>query len=291
MINKNIKYVVIPDIHGRDFYLECVDYYLKNTNAQIVFLGDYIDPYPHEGITPDEALDKFKKIVEIKKNNNDRITLLIGNHDLHYIDGSRRGCRMDHYNKDEICSLFLKEPELFEYIKCVKIGNKNIIFSHAGVPFGWFYAYSEEFGIYGNQSVDEEESEKIAKENFNYQTIRKINWAELSKNREWLNRYGDVGSSRGGWSNHPSFLWADLSDHIFDKIRLSNCIQVFGHTMQNIGHYVHFDNCYCIDCQKVFLINENGTILTDEYKPLKNNGNETKEAYLAYYKKMSAFFL
>lgn len=41
------KIYVIPDIHGRDFWhdIKKIEDYEK-----IIFLGDYVDPYPHKKI-------------------------------------------------------------------------------------------------------------------------------------------------------------------------------------------------------------------------------------------------
>ena len=52
----------------------------------IIFLGDYLDPYAHENISQEEALANFKEIIAFKQANKDRVTLLIGNHEIHYID-------------------------------------------------------------------------------------------------------------------------------------------------------------------------------------------------------------
>ena len=42
------KILIIPDVHGRDFWKEPVKQELKNNETSIVFLGDYTDGYPHE---------------------------------------------------------------------------------------------------------------------------------------------------------------------------------------------------------------------------------------------------
>ncbi|MDE5880282.1 MAG: hypothetical protein K2H60_01000 [Muribaculaceae bacterium] len=39
--------IVIPDLHGRTFWKEAVE---KYPDADTIFLGDYLDPYPNEGI-------------------------------------------------------------------------------------------------------------------------------------------------------------------------------------------------------------------------------------------------
>ena len=75
--------LVIPDIHGRTFWKEAVD---EHPSLPVVFLGDYLDPYARENITPEEALANFKDIIAFKKANMDRVTLLIGNHEIHYLD-------------------------------------------------------------------------------------------------------------------------------------------------------------------------------------------------------------
>ena len=34
---------------------------------QVVFLGDYLDPYPHEGITFDDAIEELGSILDFKE--------------------------------------------------------------------------------------------------------------------------------------------------------------------------------------------------------------------------------
>ena len=61
-MTNDIKYIVVPDVHGRDFYEKDVNFFLENSEyTKIIFLGDYIDPYPKENITPDSALKRFKR--------------------------------------------------------------------------------------------------------------------------------------------------------------------------------------------------------------------------------------
>ena len=39
--------LIIPDIHGRTFWKECIK---CREYDEIIFLGDYLDPYSFEGI-------------------------------------------------------------------------------------------------------------------------------------------------------------------------------------------------------------------------------------------------
>lgn len=287
MTNK-IKYIVVPDTHGRDFYINDMNTFIKSSDSNMVFLGDYLDPYPDEGVTPEMAIDRFHKIIEMKKNHPDRVTLLLGNHDVHYFNGANRGVRMIYTHYDEIHHMFVDNMDLFSFVKFTRVGRNNIIFSHAGFSFSWIDNYSDKLGICDSEHFDIEKT----KEYFNYKFISGIDWDNLYKTDEdWRRRFFDVGSSRGGWGNHPSFIWADVTDHLFENTRVDNCIQIFGHTRCNVGQYVKFDNCYMLDCQQVFYVTENGAVLDHNMKHLIKNGEKYKEEYIAYLKKYSAFFL
>jgi len=48
--------ILVPDIHGRDFWKKIRE---KATEEKIIFLGDYIDPYPQERITDEQALENI----------------------------------------------------------------------------------------------------------------------------------------------------------------------------------------------------------------------------------------
>ena len=37
--------IIIPDVHGRTFWREAIEKYRNKENTQIIFLGDYLDPY------------------------------------------------------------------------------------------------------------------------------------------------------------------------------------------------------------------------------------------------------
>lgn len=75
-----MKIIVNPDVHGRHFWEESAK--LINEMDKIIFLGDYFDPYDFEKISVKEAIKNFKKILEFKKNNIDKVILLFGNHKL-----------------------------------------------------------------------------------------------------------------------------------------------------------------------------------------------------------------
>lgn len=76
-----MKVVIIGDIHGRKTWKKIVK---KEEDADyFVFLGDYFDPYDLS--THKEMYDNFMEIIAFKTSNLEKVKLLVGNHDLHYI--------------------------------------------------------------------------------------------------------------------------------------------------------------------------------------------------------------
>ena len=52
--------IVIPDVHGRSFWCQAFNEYLGKEH--ILFLGDYLDPYAYEGITPAEIAERLNSM-------------------------------------------------------------------------------------------------------------------------------------------------------------------------------------------------------------------------------------
>jgi metallophosphoesterase superfamily enzyme len=73
-----MKVRVFGDLHGLTTWQEIVkdDSYDMN-----VFLGDYVDSFT---ISDAQILDNLQKLIDYKKSNPDKVTLLWGNHDLMY---------------------------------------------------------------------------------------------------------------------------------------------------------------------------------------------------------------
>lgn len=86
------KVIIIPDVHGRTFWRSALSWV---ETTPIVFLGDFLDPYRDEGIDSEEAYEQLDEIIDFKKRYPESITLLLGNHDLHYLSDSGGGCRYE----------------------------------------------------------------------------------------------------------------------------------------------------------------------------------------------------
>lgn len=102
--------IIIPDVHGRPFWRDAVK---GHEEDGIVFLGDYLDPYAWEGITPKEAFMALMDIISLKRAHPDNVTLLLGNHDLGYLDQSICTCRMDWRRRSDIHDVLLENLDLF----------------------------------------------------------------------------------------------------------------------------------------------------------------------------------
>jgi len=270
------KIIIIPDVHGRTFWREPVKKYKNVEGVHIVFLGDYLDPYENiDFIYKAEAFAVFEEIIDEARSANN-ITLLLGNHDLHYLPQFHRsyGCRRDELRKQNISHLFLSNIDLFSIAYETYINDKQYLFTHAGVIKPWFewvtnkevktntldpdlkdsYRYSDVFGL------TEQEIAAIDVE-MNANGLNKLLESKVGRDILWtISRY------RGGYSTYGSCIWADVSEHysLFSKEdRYENIYQIFSHSFgsPSLDEYIINDNWAMLDCRKAFELDcETGVI-------------------------------
>ena len=124
--------IAIGDIHGRRCWEEIVK---RHPDAHFVFLGDYCDPY--DNFSQKALLENLNRIIELKRSHTEQVTLLLGNHDLHYfVPGFPMGSRYDRNIAKALQQIFTTERELFAY--AYETG--NLLFTHAGISQGWLDA-------------------------------------------------------------------------------------------------------------------------------------------------------
>lgn len=228
--------LIIPDVHGRSFWKEAVD---SKDYEKIIFLGDYTDPYEMEGITDDMAVDNFKSIIDYKQQNQDKVVLLLGNHDLHYYSEYycelAGGVRYDPIAAITLQRLFQENNRLFQLAWETDWGEKHYLFSHAGITQSWL------------------------KRNRNL--IRKPNSQNLNRlihTNEGLEALAQVGEMR--WGDYPSgsMVWADVEELLISDPLLGT-YQIVGHSMQFDGPIIT-DKLACLDCRAAFILNKKGNI-------------------------------
>lgn len=213
--------LIVPDIHGEDFWRPALDF-----DGQVVFLGDYTDPYHYY---QDDGLSTFLEIVAFKRQNLDRVTLLLGNHELHYIDRSFRCSRFSATNYLIIHTILTEERALFQVCKRID----NYLFTHAGVVGGWLQQ--------NNLLTDTENIEVVLNDYFDHN----------------ISAFNQTASLRGGSDTYGSPLWADIREHITAPTCFApNLTQIIGHTRIDNSTYFEHRNVRLVDNQKLYLLNE-----------------------------------
>ena len=266
--------LVIPDIHGRTFWKKDLEKFPKDKYPEldIVFLGDYVDPYDFEGITRLDAINNFKEIIDIAKTDN-RIHLLIGNHDMHYWYDSYYKSRVDKQNYNKIKDMFLQNFTLFNIAFDKKINNEFFLFTHAGVNKPWLehlhfigdYSFKSNFG-----KVTEDQ-----KEYFTF--LKNIRPCAEDLNRLKLNFQGQANLwmasyARGGDYNVGSCIWEDLSEWMFEGMEIKGIWQIFGHSRWSKPNpdepYINKKRKFaCVDtCSSWIIDNEGNIIKADDYE-------------------------
>ncbi len=197
-----MKHIIIGDLHGKDCWKEInIDLYDK-----VIFLGDYVDHWT----LPDEVIfQNLTEIISLKKNNMERVELLLGNHDVQYL-----------YFPHFLCSGYRQAmqwrlTDLLNYHKDLfKIAYQrgDHLFSHAGVTNKWYREFLN------NRLIQE-----IKEENDTVADL--LNKADQTALRWLLHRAGVI---RGG-EGTGGITWADRREMISDMLKGFH--QVVGHTV------------------------------------------------------------
>lgn len=233
------RILIIPDVHGRKFWRDAV----KEAPLvdHTVFLGDYLDPYPLENISPELAYNNFLDILEFKKSDPKHITLLLGNHDCHYrfyddFESWGRGSRFNWKDAAKYRKTFEENARLFDLAWQVELKGTHYLFTHAGITKAW---------LEQNELKLPKDRKKIA------------NWLNsFEGDHKRILCLGDVGRSRGGMCGSGSPVWADREDHYTTETFTSmgeDLYQVFGHTLEKFNCMAG-EHVACLDCKRAFIM-------------------------------------
>ncbi len=223
-----MKILVLPDIHGRTFWKEPCQH--LNDYDNVIFLGDYLDPYDFDGITVENAIDNFKHILSFAKDN-PKVVMLLGNHDMPYFSEeyymfNTYHSRHSHRYHKEISALFKEYEDLFK----VADVEDGILFTHAGCQKNWLNIVFQ--GKYMQENDEKIDLNKLCDD---------IN--DLLKTTDGLLKLYQVSFHRGGDDIAGSCIWAHYVELFEDydtydrKLSLYNIKQIFGHTIQAYGRY------------------------------------------------------
>ena len=255
-MSQKIKYIIVPDIHARDFWREPVNKAISDTDAKIVFLGDYVDPYIGDFYDNNKWLvnniDSWDKlsdyvvktltdIIELKKEYPDRIILLLGNHDCGYMIGPHIcNCRHERPRYSKMLeALFTENKDLFQLAYDDTINNVHYIFSHAGINkrYAWDCFFEE---------VDENN------------VVELFNTAFKENNYGLLESLGLYSFWRGAWrANYGSLIWADAREWTQSNEEAYG-YSIVGHTQ--LENHVILNNYAFLDSRKCFYLDKDNNI-------------------------------
>lgn len=229
------RFLLIPDVHGRRFWKK----YAYDFPGEIIFLGDYLDPYPIDLVSQWEAIDNFSEILSFAMRNPYRVTLLLGNHDLHYLSEEFRlysQCsRYDWKHADIIGKVFRDNVHLFKLARLLITQERRLLITHAGLHSGWLLQHKDLIP-------------SVTEDNLN----------ALLKTSQGIQALAECGYQRGGDSPVGSIVWADRSEMEYSQpialgdvsqMETSGCYdamaQIFGHT--RVEKPTWSESSVCID--------------------------------------------
>jgi len=223
-----MKIIAIGDIHGRDSWKAIMN---QNEDAdKFIFTADYFDT--HEKVSAQQQLSNFKDIIATKKQYPQRVILLIGNHDYHYLPSVS-----EHYSGYQPLHAFDFQEALK---KAIKLGlmkmchtEGNVLFVHAGIKKTW----------YGNNFVSETFTARNVNDLFKY----KPNAFGFTAGRKH-DPYGDEICQSPVWVR-PDSLRRDKIDgykkvvgHTTQKKLIVNNDVILIDTLGTSGEYLQIKN-------------------------------------------------
>ena len=168
-----MKILIIPYIHGRDFWVEPCSHI--DEFDKVSFLGDYHYPYPYE-ISKETSRNRLRdQLLPFVLEHQDKVVCLFGNHDGNYLVGTMAH-RLDSYHKEEVAEYMNKMN-----IKLIHIEEKYL-FSHSGVLPKWLE----------NNNLTLKDLETLP---FNHPALM------------------NVSPIRGGWSEVGGCVWGDVREY------------------------------------------------------------------------------
>jgi len=229
-----LKIIALGDTHGRDHWKEIA---ASNRFDKLIFIGDYFDS--HGELSADIQISNFKEIVLFKKSFPEKVILLLGNHDYHYLDqtfGKYTGYQHEYEN--EISDLLVNAVD--EKLIQIAFIWQRFLFTHAGVTKTWC----------SDKSIDLRDLENS------------INSLFISAPKSFMFNPGICGSSSGD-DVTQSPIWVRPNSLLQDKI--DNYIQIVGHTQYS--RIEIRDNVAFIDT-----LGESGEYLVIEDEIMRSSG-------------------
>ena len=181
----------------------------------IIFTGDYVDTR-NEDITEHMILDNLNDVIFLKKAMHDKVILLWGNHDIHYINPIMRCSGYNPLMQEALGKVFTDNRRLFNVAH--QVGNH--LWTHAGLTSGWMYKHIPMFedAKHRNHAAVKDMVNDPAR------LAEMLNVLHLNHDLSILK----ISASRGGDSAVPGPLWSDISE--MEMMPAQGYHQIVGHS-------------------------------------------------------------
>ena len=239
-----MKIAAIGDIHGKNLWkiFESV----KNQYDKIIFMGDYVDDF---NLSDNIIIKNLNEIIDFKKENIEKVVLLLGNHDNQYLFEKFPKTRCSGYRPSInvlLNNIFTSNKNLFQF----SYQYNDLLFTHGGLITEFYNNLTKQ--------IEKEENQNYS-EYLNF----------IGKNK--ISMLFDVSNYRGGSDEHSGIFWADWIEMINQK-NILPVNQVIGHSARHGGKFKKINkkfivNIDILDHKKVyfeFLYNNKW-----EYKKIK----------------------
>ncbi|HRO86217.1 MAG TPA: metallophosphoesterase [Niabella sp.] len=227
-----MKIIALGDTHGRNKWKQVVS---RESFDKLIFIGDYFDS--HDGISAVRQKENFKEILAYKECSPEKVVLLIGNHDFHYLDGVYE--TYSGYQQRQRSSIqALLQPAVDKGLLQVCFVWKHLLFSHAGVTRTWCRNHLPEGGT--------------IEHNINSLFRKDLSAFAFALGRT-NNPTGDDPEQSPLWVRPPSLLedWLDsyiqVVGHTVQKSLVLSDEVIFIDTLDTSGEYlVHEDGAFSV---------------------------------------------
>lgn len=225
--------LAIGDLHGKKIWQEAVT---KIAADHIVFLGDYINA--KRWLFNGSSRANLEALLLFKHRNFDRVHLLLGNHDMLYLDSTISSTLpIRRVLTAKMFRLYRDNAECFE----IAYQKDRFLFTHAGVSQSWYDRHRTLLMRHRGDTLAE-----------------KLNAVQRSSHSNILH---EKGRTRGGTFEHGGVTYADKVET--ERNGLRGYVQIVGHTKvkEPTVHKNEKGSVLYLDClnsvTEFLLINEN----------------------------------
>lgn len=200
-----MKRITIGDPHGLWGFVKQI--YNKEQPDEVIILGDYFDSFNIDVYTQRESYDN---IIELRKEHLKKhekgFHMLIGNHDMHYMDEKFGRCSGWNALSASIAGYPLVRDWDKEILQIVFIDEINkIIYSHAGVTMNWFQQHCK--------NIDDINTLSAEYLQFTYKNGGDYYGSSSWNSPLWVRPEGLVKSPYTEWNDGNAIIWSQVFGH------------------------------------------------------------------------------